>query len=132
MMKYETKQSSKTQLVFEDIFTSFKISLKIYLIPLILGAVSGLIYCLVKDLPINIYTLLRSTVHIGIWMSCFGLFIGAVAFMKPQYMEPLNYQNQWRNYYKLFNLIGAIISICFLMLSYSLIIDTILWYVARG
>ncbi|GEM_PF-375953 len=132
MMKYETKQSSKTQLVFEDIFTSFKISLKIYLIPLILGMISGLIYCLVKDLPISIYTLLRGTVNIGIWMSCFGLFIAAVAFMKPQYMEPLNYQNQWRNYYKFFNLIGSIASICFFMLSYSLIMDIILWYVAIG
>lgn len=132
MMKYETKQSSKTQLVFEDIFTSFKISLKIYLIPLILGMISGLIYCLVKDLPLSIYTLLKGTVHIGIWMSCFGLFIGAVAFMKPRHMEPLNYQNQWRNYYKFFNLIGSIVSICLFMLSYALIMDIILWYVVRG
>ncbi|MBD8047710.1 hypothetical protein [Clostridium faecium] len=131
-MKSKAEQRSKTKLVFEDIFTSFKVSLKIYLIPIILGVIASIIYCLVKDLPISIYTLLRGPVHIGIWISCLGLLIGAVAFIKPQHMEPLNYQKQWRTYYKFFNLIGAIVSICFMMMIYSLIIDTLLWYMTMS
>ena len=47
-------------------------------------------------------------------------------------MEPLNYQKQWRTYYKFFNLIGAIVSICFMMMIYSLIIDTLLWYMTMS
>ncbi|GAA0125184.1 hypothetical protein UT300019_10860 [Clostridium sp. CTA-19] len=124
-MNYENKLS-KTRLILKDLFRSFKISIIVYLIMAILGAVIGVLYCLLGETQLSLNEVFKFIMFTGIWCSCFGLAISAIAFMKPSTMEPLNHQNKWREYYGKFNLIGAILSTSVYVLSYSLILDVIM------
>lgn len=113
---------------FEDFVYCIKLSLKIALLPILIGLVATTIYCLISKNPISLYALLRGVRNTGIIMSCFGLFICALAFLKPDTLGPLNYQKQWRMYFVKFNLVGAIMCICTLILFYFLMFDLGLWY----
>ncbi|GAA0115112.1 hypothetical protein [Clostridium senegalense] len=124
-MNYENKLS-KTRLIFKDLFRSFKISIIVYLIMAILGAVIGVLYCLLGETQLSLNEVVKFIMFTGIWCSCFGLAISGIAFMKPSTMGPLNHQNEWRKYYGKFNLIGAILSTSVYVLSYSLILDVIM------
>jgi ABC-type amino acid transport system permease subunit len=112
---------------FEDFLYCIKLSLKISLIPIALGLIITTIYSLVSKNPITIHSLLMGIRNTGIITSCFGLFICAAAFLKPETLGPLDYQNQWRMYFVKFNLIGAILCICALILFYFLMYDVVLW-----
>lgn len=129
-MNYEVTEKSKFKFILMDFFTSFKISLIVSLVVIILGAIIGLIYCLATGTPITVLEIFQFIFRVGIWVSCFGFAIVAIAFAKPDKMRDLNYQNQWRKYYKFFNLIGAMAMICFFVLAYSLILDGILWKIS--
>lgn len=117
---------------FEDFLYCIKLSLKITLIPILLGLIITTIYSLITKNPITIYSLLMGVRNTGIIASCFGLFICAAAFLKPDTLGPLNYQKQWRMYFVQFNLIGAILCICSLVLFYFLMYDIILWNLLQG
>lgn len=112
---------------FEDFLYCIKLSLKISVIPILAGLVITVLYCLFSKNPITLEIILKGIRSTGIIMACFGLFICALAFLRPDTLGPLNYQKQWRMYFVKFNLVGAIMCICTLILFYFLIFDVVLW-----
>lgn len=113
----------------EDFLYCVKLSLKLSIIPIMIGLVITTLYCIFTGSPITVYNLLRGVRSSGMIISSAGLFICAGAFLKPSTLEPLSYQNQWRIYFLKFNLIGAILCICTLILFYFLMFDLGLWYI---
>ena len=113
----------------EDFLYCVKLSIKLSIIPILIGLVITTLYCLFTGNQITVYYLLRGIRSAGMIISSAGLFICAGAFLKPNTLAPLSYQNQWRIYFVRFNLIGAILCICTLVLFYFLMMDLALWYV---
>jgi hypothetical protein len=112
--------------ILEDLLRCFKLSLKIFLIPVILGAVIGVIGGLFKG-NINLQDVLKSVDSTNIRISCFGLAISGIGFIKRDMMEPLNYEEKWMEYFNKFNLVGVIFFISLFMLVYSTIFDLVLF-----
>jgi hypothetical protein len=112
--------------ILEDLLRCFKLSLKIFLVPLILGAVIGLIGGLFKG-NLNLEAVLRSIDSTCIRISCFGLAISGIGFIKREMMEPLSYQEKWMEYFNKFNIVGVIFFISLFMLAYSTVIDLALF-----
>lgn len=111
--------------ILKDLFRCFKLSLKIFLIPIILGAVVGLISGLTKG-QLNLQDVLEEVNRSNIRVSCFGLAISGIGFVKTRMMEPLNYEEKWAEYFSVLNLVGAIFFISLFMVTYALTIDVIL------
>ena len=112
--------------ILKDLFHCFKLSLKIFLIPLILGAVVGIIASLIKG-EFHLQDILVHMNRMAIRVSCLGLAIAGIGLIKTRMMEPLNYEEKWAEHFNVLNLIGAIFFISFFMLIYSLTIDVILF-----
>jgi ABC-type dipeptide/oligopeptide/nickel transport system permease subunit len=107
-----------------DLYTCFKISLKVFLIPSIIGIIIGVILGLKGD-GVHIVTILSWIFSIGTWLASLGLFVCAIAYIKTDFLGDLNHQKQWRKYFYKFNLIGVIFWICIFMYVYLIIIDLI-------
>lgn len=112
--------------ILKDLLRCFKLSLKIFLIPVILGAVIGIIGGLVHG-NLNLQGILKSVDTTSIRISCFGLAISGIGFIKRDMLEPLNYEEKWMEYFNRFNLVGVIFFISLFMLAYSTIIDLVLF-----
>ncbi len=112
--------------ILTDLLRCFKLSLKIFLIPLALGAIIGVITGLVRG-NLQVEGVLRSVNTTAIRISCFGLAISGIGFIKRDMMEPLNYEEQWMEYFNRMNLVGVIFFISLFMLTYSIIIDLALF-----
>lgn len=112
--------------ILADLLRCFKLSLKIFLVPVILGAIIGLIIGLVQG-NLNVEGVLRSINTTCIRISSFGLAIAGIGFIKPRMMEPLDYQDKWMEYFNRFNLVGVIFFISLFMLLYSTAIDMTLF-----
>ena len=114
--------------ILEDLLHCFILSLKIFLIPIILGAVIGLIGGLVSK-NLNLHGVLNSVNSTAIRVSCFGLAISGIGFVRREMLEPLNYEEKWMEYYNKLNLVGVIFFVSLFMLVYSVIIDLILFQI---
>jgi hypothetical protein len=112
--------------ILKDLLGCFKLSLKIFLIPLILGAVVGVIASLTKG-QLYLQEVLGFVNRMTIRVSCLGLAISAIGLVKTRMMEPLNYEEKWAEYFSVLNLVGAIFFISLFMLIYSVIIDVALF-----
>jgi hypothetical protein len=112
--------------ILKDLLHCFILSLKIFLILVILGAIFGVISGLFKG-NLNLEGVLGSVNRTAIRISCFGLAIAAIGFVKREMMEPLNYEGKWMEYFNKFNLVGVIFFISLFMLAYSTIIDLALF-----
>ncbi|MEG2018707.1 MAG: hypothetical protein RR128_09655, partial [Clostridium sp.] len=92
-----------------DTVFCFKLSLKLVFIPIIIGALSGIIYLLSKGQSIELTPMLLWVRNTGIIFSCIGLFICALGFLQPtMLLRPLSYQKTWRKYLNNFGLVGTI------------------------
>jgi cbb3-type cytochrome oxidase subunit 3 len=120
---------TKVSNFFEDLFYCIKISMKVALIPVALGLVFSLGYCLASGNPITTYAILRGIRSTGIIFGCFGLFICGLAFLKPETLGPLSYQAEWRTYFVKFDLVGVILCISTLVAFYFLMLDVGIWYI---
>ncbi|WP_142415172.1 hypothetical protein [Hathewaya massiliensis] len=109
-----------------DFFTCFKISLKVSLIPIVIGSLIGIIYGLVKG-GLNYVLVFRWIYAMAIYASCLGLFVCAIAFMKPKYMGQLNHQKEWDKHFYKFGLIKVIGYVSAMVLIYAVILDYILY-----
>ena len=114
--------------ILKDLLRCFKLSLKIFLIPLILGAVIGVIGGLVGG-DLKLHGVLSSVDTTCIRISCFGLAIAGIGFIKREMLEPLNYEEKWMEYFEKLNLVGVIFFISLFMLAYSTIIDLIVFQI---
>ncbi|MCB2290493.1 hypothetical protein LGK97_12010 [Clostridium sp. CS001] len=112
--------------ILKDLFRCFKLSLKIFLVPLILGAVVGLIASLIRG-EFYLQEIFSFVNRMTIRVSCFGLAISAIGLVKTRMMEPLNYEEKWVEYFSVLNLVGVIFFISLFMLGYSVIIDVALF-----
>ena len=112
--------------ISRDLLRCFKLSLKIFLVPIILGVVVGLIYSLING-SFTFQEVIGFVNRMTIRISCFGLAIAAIGLVKRQMQEPLNYQEKWNEYFQTLNLVWVIFFISLFMLIYSLIIDFILF-----
>ena len=112
--------------ILKDLLRCFKLSLKIFLIPIVLGVIIGLIGGLFKG-NLNLQYILESVGSTTIRISCLGLAISGIGFMKRDMMEPLNYEEKWMEYFNRFNLVGVIFFISLFMLTYSTIFDLFLF-----
>lgn len=109
-----------------DFFNCFKISLKVSLIPMVIGTLIALIYGTVKG-TLNYILIFRWIYAMGIYISCLGLFICAVSFMKPKYMGKLNHQKEWDKHFYKFGLIKVVGYVSAMLLIYAVILDYILY-----
>ena len=114
--------------ILEDLLHCFILSLKIFLVPIILGAIIGVIGGLVGG-ELNLQGVLASVNRTAIRISCFGLAIAGIGFVKREMLEPLNYEEKWLQYYNKLNLVGVIFFISLFMLVYSTIIDLVLFQI---
>jgi flagellar biosynthesis protein FliQ len=112
--------------ILKDIVRCLKLSLKIFLVPLVLGVVVGLIASIVRG-EFYIQEIFSFVNRMTIRISCFGLAIAAIGMVKTRMMEPLNYEEKWAQYFSVLNLVGAIFFISLFMLIYSVIIDVALF-----
>lgn len=110
-----------------DLFTCFKLSLKIFAPIAIVGAIIGVIVSVAGN-GINTYDILSWIFIIGTWITSLALLVCAIAFMKPKFLGDLDYQNQWRVHFYKMNLIGVMFVICILMFVYLAGIDCIRFY----
>lgn len=112
-----------------DILYCFKLSLKIAMIPLVLGIVYTVISSLINRESIEILGIIAGIRSIGIIFSCAGLFICALGFLQPlKLLRPLSYNESWRRYFYKFGLVGAMFCICGFMAIYFLGLDVLLYY----
>lgn len=111
-----------------DFFACFKISLKVYIIPIIIGALIATIYGLSKG-NFNYILVLHWIYAMGTYISCLGLFICAIAFMKPKYMSKLNHEKEWNKHFYKFGLIKVIGYVSGMMLIYSVLLDYIIYII---
>ena len=107
-----------------DIFTCFKLSLKIFLIPLIIGTLIGTILGL-RNGELSIVTIITWIFSVGTWVSSLGLVVCAVSFMKTDFLGDLNHQRQWRKYFYRLNLVPVMFFICMFIYGYLIILDYI-------
>ncbi|MEG0672242.1 hypothetical protein [Clostridium sp.] len=111
-----------------DFFTCIKISLKAYLV-LVVVAILVFLYQGIFGEGFNFIIILETLFTVGMCVSSLGLLLCGGAFIKPHLMEPLNSENQWRIYFYRFGIVKVAISICFLFFVYALSIDYILWFI---
>lgn len=116
--------------ILKDLLNCFKLSLKIFLVPIILGALVGVIGGLVGS-DLNLEGVLGSVNRTAIRISCFGLAIAGIGFVKREMLEPLNYEEKWMEYYDKLNLVGVIFFVSLYMLAYSIIIDLVLFQIYK-
>ena len=112
----------------KDLLHCFRLSLKIFLVPIILGALIGLISGLWGG-ELNLQWVLASINRTAIRISCFGLAIAGIGFVKREMLEPLNYEEKWLEYFEKLNLVGVIFFVSLFMLVYSTIIDLVLFQI---
>lgn len=112
-----------------DVFYCVKLSLKIALIPIILGIVGTFGYLIIKGETIEFTRILLGVRSVGIVFSCGGLFICGLGFLQPlKLLRPLSYHNTWQNYFEKFGLVGAMFCISGLMTVYFLGLDLLIYY----
>ena len=108
----------------EDLKYCFTISLKVSIIPYILGFIIGLIkYIFNKKLTFS-YALKMIPI-MGIWFFCFGLALAAMSFLKVDLMRPLTYEKKWKLYFKKLNLAQVIFFVCSFGMIYSVALEAI-------
>ncbi|WP_035292357.1 hypothetical protein [Clostridium sp. KNHs214] len=112
---------------WSDIRECLKISIKILLISFLIGILIGLIGSVIKG-SFNILYIAEWGGRFVTYASCFGLFMSAVSFTKKDLMRPLNYEKQWKTYFLKFNLAQAIFFVSIFCLTFSLIINSVLFY----
>lgn len=121
---------NKVQAYTQDVFTCFKVSLKLAIIPIVLGAVIGFFYLMFTGNPITLISILAGIRSAGLIFACMGLFICAIAFLNPsKYLRPLAYEKKWKLHLAKFGLVGTIFCIFILEAIYFLAVDVILWMV---
>lgn len=103
-------------------------SIKIFLIPFGLGCIGWLIYGLSKG-NLTLTSVATGGMYVTIWAACFGLLVCAIAYVRTDFLGPLNYQEQWRLYFKKMNFVPAMLCICLFMLAYAIILDIVLWMI---
>ncbi|MDF2880653.1 MAG: hypothetical protein K0R54_1210 [Clostridiaceae bacterium] len=104
--------------LIKDLLYCLKLSVGIFFIPFIIGMIVGVILH-----GLNIKEVLAWGSRIVQWASAFGLGIAGIAFIKPKYMRPLNYQDVWETYFRKFNLAHVIFFISIFTAIYSYIIQ---------
>lgn len=110
-----------------DVFFCFKLSLKLAIIPIVLGIVISFIYLLIKGQGISISPILMGVRSAGIIFSCMGLFISALGFLQPlKLLRPLSYEKTWRKYLNKFGLVGTIFCTSAFLALYFFIYDIII------
>ncbi len=114
--------------ILKDLWKCFKLSLKIFLVPIIFGVLVGVIGGLVSS-NLSLQEVLGAVNRTAIRISCFGLAIAAIGFVKREMLEPLNYEEKWMEYYEKLNLVGVIFFVSLFMLAYSTIIDLVLFQI---
>lgn len=116
------------QAYVHDFLYCVKLSLKIAIIPVIIGIVITFGYLIIKGDPIHVSRILVGIRNTGIIFSCAGLFICAAAFLQPsKFLRPLNYNKKWRLYFEKFQLVGSLFCISLMISIYFLIFDVVLW-----
>lgn len=110
-----------------DLFTCFKLSLKIFVPVAIVGAIVGVIVSALGN-GVNAYDVLTWIFTVGTWLNCLALLVCAIAFMRPKFLGDLDYQKQWRVHFYKMNLIGVMFVICSLMFVYLAGVDCIRFY----
>lgn len=116
------------QAYVHDFLYCLKLSLKIAIIPVVIGIIITLGYLLIKGEPIYISRVLIGIRNTGIIFSCAGLFVCAAAFLQPsKFLRPLNYKKKWRLYFEKFELVGSLFCISLMITVYFLIFDVVVW-----
>ncbi|MEG1255116.1 hypothetical protein [Clostridium sp.] len=116
----------KIQSYIHDVVYCLKLSLKIVIIPLVLGIVFNIGYLLIQNQPLDVIQILIGIRNIGIMFSCFGLFICALGFLRPTVMlRPLSYQRTWKKYLNEFGLVGTIFCTSAFLITYFLVFDIV-------
>jgi len=110
-----------------DIFTCAKIATLIFIPIALIGSLVGIILGISKSALTVGYTL-SWIFNIGVWIASFGLFIAAIAFVKPKHMRELNHQKEWRKHFYKMNLVGVIFTVCAIQYVYLAIIDLLRYY----
>ncbi|WP_040192159.1 hypothetical protein [Clostridium culturomicium] len=113
----------------DDILYCLKLSLKIALIPIVIGVIGTIVYLLIKGESIEFIRILLGVRNVGIVFSCGGLFICALGFLQPlKLLRPLSYHNTWKKYFKQFGLVGVMFCISGFMAVYFLGLDVAIYY----
>lgn len=121
-------EKSKISLYLNDILRCFKLSLMLWLIPLILGGVTSFIGQLIKGQGIITYNILLTIRNLGFIIPSFGLFIGAVGYLMPlTHLRPLDYNEDWRRFFSKLNMVTVITITCAFMVFYTFILDIIMF-----
>lgn len=102
----------------EDLLYCLKLSVGIFFIPFIIGMIAGIVLH-----GLNVKEILSWGSRFVQWASALGLGIAGIAFIKPKYMRPLNYQDVWETYFKKLNLVHVIFFISIFIAIYSYIIE---------
>lgn len=107
-----------------DMFTCLKMSFGIYLIPVILGLIIGVIKG-VDGAGYDKIIILNWIYTVGVSVSCIGLLISSVTFFKGGISIDVEYQKKWKTYFKKFNITTVVIWICIFMLIFSNVLDVV-------
>ncbi|OFI07505.1 hypothetical protein CLOACE_03340 [Clostridium acetireducens DSM 10703] len=101
----------------KDIVFCFKVSIYIFAIFFGIGIVIGILLA-----NFNFRDILLWGCRIVQYLSILGMIICALAFTKTELLRPLNYNEEWRKYFRKLNLFWVIliISLIITILSYCL------------
>ncbi|MFD3155725.1 hypothetical protein ACFIJ5_02510 [Haloimpatiens sp. FM7330] len=113
----------------QDLKICFKMSLKIFLGTFVVGIIIGAIISAIYK-SFGGAEIIRWGARIGVYASCFGLFISAISFSKKSLMRPLDYyEDEWKIYFTKLNLAQVIFFISLFCLICSAVIDVIVFYI---
>ena len=119
----------KIEAYVHDLLYCIKLSLKIALIPAVLGLIGTIVYLFFKGETIEFMRVIIGIRNVGLVFSCLGLFICCLGFLQPlKLLRPLSYHNTWENYFRQFGLVGAMFCISGFMVIYFLILDMLIYY----
>ncbi|WP_205598653.1 hypothetical protein [Clostridium niameyense] len=107
----------------KDILKSLKLSILLFIIGFVLGILIGVILH-----PKTFTSILLWGCRIVQYISIFGMAIAGISFTKQDLLKPLNYENQWKNYFNKLNLSFVILFMSVFSLILSYLVETIILY----
>lgn len=102
----------------KDILNCAKLALYIFLGTFIVGLIIGFINYGPSWVDVILWG-----VRLSLIISCIGLAIAGLSFLKPSTMRELDYQSRWEQYYAVLNLTQVMLIVAIFMLIYAFILD---------
>lgn len=115
----------------EDFWECVLISLKVFVVLFLIGILIGGVISLSRK-AFDYTLMLEWTYKLGIYLSCFGLFLVAISMSKPSLMGDLNHMDKWRLRFLKFGFTKVVAYCSILLAIYAFVLQYVVDFVLRA